>query len=503
MFERSGKWRSGSNYRAEWRPGRSLNQSKKRNTFGSANWTSKIQLGQEFDKKLHKPCQPLCNPGTQESFAWATGILMGYKLRRQRKSLQNYSLNTVTCQRSLNILNTVTQRWKRSLRRNCGLGYLLSFLGGEVTDVPRQPGLHSEPNSKGDPRPQGEIGHENPWICISGSTVFYRGKKCLENWRRDFISGLYKVCPVTKRYWTLQLLCCFALLFPKPELLGSDVPIRIVLSFCACFQNLKSWAQSGVQHALDTRRCFNPFESWAASLNPKSLRSSPRGNFYFWCLQCSTHCSLNSFFIFINYLEVRRWDHFEPLCASLQDSTAIILASFDIEKKWEKTVSVEREIQNRKTREKTNTLPHKSTDIGRLLAQLQHPFSLGVLTVEFIIDTAILQFYIPYHSFEIYHFISFVFFYAPTAIALRSSAIVRFRGRIALGLSLVLWGRFVLDCQKVPRKVPPRFHWGCFTKVPHLSLKWLFFRTGFFLEGSANCSLHLSPSHVLGSKLNE
>lgn len=82
--------------------------------------------------------------------------------------------------------------------------------------MPRQPGLHSEPNSKGDPRPQREIGHENPgWICISGSTVFYRGKKCLENWRRDFISGLYKVCPVTKRYWTLQLLCCFALLFPS------------------------------------------------------------------------------------------------------------------------------------------------------------------------------------------------------------------------------------------------------------------------------------------------
>ena len=125
---------------------------------------------------------------------------------------------------------------------------------------------------------------------------------------------------------------------------------------------------------------------------------------------------------------------------------------------------MEREIQNRKTREKTNTLPDKSTDIGRLLAQLQHPFSLGVLTVEFIIDTAILQFYIPYHSFEIYHFISFVFFYAPTAIALRSSAIVRFRGRIALGLSLVLWGRFVLDCQKVPRKVPPRFRQG-FTEV--------------------------------------
>ena len=53
----------------------------------------------------------------------------------------------------------------------------------------------------------------------------------------------------------------FCSTFPKPELLVSDVPIRIVLSFCACFQNLKSRAQSGVQHALDTRRCFNPFES--------------------------------------------------------------------------------------------------------------------------------------------------------------------------------------------------------------------------------------------------
>ena len=37
-----------------------------------------------------------------------------------------------------------------------------------------------------------------------------------------------------------------------------------------------------------------------------------------------------------------------------------------------------------------------------------------------------------------------------------------FWGRIAFGLSMVLWGRSVLGCQKVPRKVPPRF----LTKVP-------------------------------------
>ena len=125
------------------------------------------------------------------------------------------------------------------------LCYLLSFLGGEVTDVPKQPGLHSEPNrSKGDPkRPGGDIGHEkNPgWICISGSTVF-KDRDC-----GDFISGLYKVCPVMKRYWTLRQTSClfrmvpffspafvlFCSTFPKPDLLRSVVSIRMVFSFCA------------------------------------------------------------------------------------------------------------------------------------------------------------------------------------------------------------------------------------------------------------------------------
>ena len=151
-----------------------------------------------------------------------------------------------------------------------------------------------------------------------------------------------------------------------------------------------------------------------------------------------------------------------------------------------------------KNKRKTNTLPHKSTDIGRLLAQLQHPFSLGVLTVEFIIDTAILQFYIPYHSFEIYHFLSFVFFYAPTAIALRSSAIVRFRGRIALGLSLVLWGRFVFRGrfrQGFTEVVLRRFHIclsnGCFSGPVSF---WRVLPTVLYI---------CLPSHVLGSKLNE
>ena len=57
--------------------------------------------------------------------------------------------------------------------------------------------------------------------------------------------------------------------------------------------------------------------------------------------------------------------------------------------------------------------------------------------------------------------------FSPTAIALGFSAIlkvVKVRGRIAFGLSMVLWGRSVLGCQKVPRKVPPRFCHGS-TKV--------------------------------------
>ena len=55
-------------------------------------------------------------------------------------------------------------------------------------------------------------------------------------------------------------------------------------------------------------------------------------------------------------------------------------------------------------------------------------------------------------------------------------------------VSLVLLGRSVLG---VPRQVPPRFHvWPRFHFcLPNCSL------------GSANCSLHLSPSLVLGSKL--
>ena len=45
----------------------------------------------------------------------------------------------------------------------------------------------------------------------------------------------------------------------------------------------------------------------------------------------------------------------------------------------------------------------------------------------------------------------------------------RFRGRITFGLSRILWGRSVLLCQKLPRKVPPRFKQGS-TKV--LQVSW-------------------------------
>ena len=40
-----------------------------------------------------------------------------------------------------------------------------------------------------------------------------------------------------------------------------------------------------------------------------------------------------------------------------------------------------------------------------------------------------------------------------------------FGAEFAFGLSMFLWGRSILGCSKVPRKVPPRFHRGS-TKVP-------------------------------------
>ena len=55
---------------------------------------------------------------------------------------------------------------------------------------------------------------------------------------------------------------------------------------------------------------------------------------------------------------------------------------------------------------------------------------------------------------------------------------------------MVLWGRFVLGCQKVPRKVPPRFHQGCSS----------FMVSGFLVQislelptGSAEGSPKVSP----------
>ena len=70
---------------------------------------------------------------------------------------------------------------------------------------------------------------------------------------------------------------------------------------------------------------------------------------------------------------------------------------------------------------------------------------------------------------------------------------------------MVLWGRSMLGCQEVLRKVrprfregstkvlsrfhhgfikvSPRFRWVCFTKVPHLSLKWLLFQKRFLAAG--------------------
>ena len=64
-------------------------------------------------------------------------------------------------------------------------------------------------------------------------------------------------------------------------------------------------------------------------------------------------------------------------------------------------------------------------------------------------------------------------------------------------------GQICLGLAKGSTKVSPRFRWVCFTKVPHLSLKRLLFQKRFFLLGSTNCSLHLIPSLILGSKLHE
>ena len=57
------------------------------------------------------------------------------------------------------------------------------------------------------------------------------------------------------------------------------------------------------------------------------------------------------------------------------------------------------------------------------------------------------------------------FIFCLTAIAFGPSAIVKVSGRVAFGPSLVFWGRCVLGCQKVPRKVPPSFRQAC-SKVP-------------------------------------
>ena len=99
----------------------------------------------------------------------------------------------------------------------------------------------------------------------------------------------------------------------------------------------------------------------------------------------------------------------------------------------------------------------------------------------------------------------------PNSNSLGSSAIVKVSGQNCFR---TLYGSLGQICFGLPKgsaegstkvlcMVPPRFRWVCFTKVPHLSLKWQLFQKRFFLQGSANCSLHLTPSLVLGSKLHE
>ena len=118
---------------------------------------------------------------------------------------------------------------------------------------------------------------------------------------------------------------------------------------------------------------------------------------------------------------------------------------------------------------------------------------------------------------------SYLVVFPPTAIALGSSAIAELfsEGRSGPWAALVgsaegstkgfakvplrfskFWGvsgflgrSFLVGCQKgFEGRFPPRFHWGCFTKVPHLSLKWLLFQKRFFLQGSANCSFTIGNS---------
>ena len=101
-----------------------------------------------------------------------------------------------------------------------------------------------------------------------------------------------------------------------------------------------------------------------------------------------------------------------------------------------------------------------------------------------------------------------MWFFQKTAIALGSSAIVKVSGqncdRIAFGLSMVLWGRSVLSLQKVPRKVPSRFHQGLrkFRFSPGLLGQIRFGVRKGSVEGAPIPSLTLSPSLLFAFFLN-
>ena len=100
--------------------------------------------------------------------------------------------------------------------------------------------------------------------------------------------------------------------------------------------------------------------------------------------------------------------------------------------------------------------------------------------------------------------------FSPTAIAFGSSAIVKVSGQNCFRTLHGSLGQIRVGLPKGsaegPTTVPPRFHQGFAEFVLprfHICPKWLLFQKRFFFQGSANCSLHLTASLVLGSKLHE
>ena len=92
------------------------------------------------------------------------------------------------------------------------------------------------------------------------------------------------------------------------------------------------------------------------------------------------------------------------------------------------------------------------------------------------------------------------FDFSPTALALGSSAIVTVLGQNDTFVFLGSLQQMAFASQKVLWSVPQTVLYICLTVCCGFLGKWLLLQKGS-VEGSANCTLHLSPSVLLGPKL--